>query len=160
MFCAFCPIGIITRGLFHFKAMMAITGTWMVWWLEMLFVPLFTTLLSLRERRYFCKRLCPVGILLSGIGLLNPFIKPKVNDEKCVMKGCPEDCRDSNLDICYFCRIMDDYKCEKVCPVEIDLVGHGSLAKCTKCLECYIVCPYDAINIDVTCKPDLLRWRH
>ncbi|MBK5134210.1 4Fe-4S binding protein [Candidatus Bathyarchaeota archaeon] len=46
--------------------------------------------------------------------------------------------------------------CEKVCPVDIDLVNHGSLAKCTKCLECYIVCPYDAITIDSSGKPDII----
>ena len=52
---------------------------------------------------------------------------------------------------------MDDKKCEKVCPVDIDLVNHGSLAKCTKCLECYIVCDYDAISIDLLGKPDVIK---
>jgi ferredoxin-type protein NapH len=157
VFCAICPIGIITRGLFHFKAMMTITGTWMVWWLEMLLVPIGATILSLRERRFFCKRICPVGSFLSWIGALNPFIKPKVNEEKCVMKVCPEDCKDNQIDMCYACRILDDYKCEKVCPVDIELVNHGSLAKCTKCLECYIVCPYNAISIDLSGKPDAVQ---
>ncbi len=157
IFCTICPIGIATRGLFHFKSMMTITGKWMVWWLELLFVPVVATLLSLREKRYWCKRLCPVGAVLGMVGSLNPFIKPRVKDEKCIMKGCPEDCKDSRLDICLLCRQMDDYACEKVCPVDIDLTGHGSLAECTKCLECYIVCPYDAITIDSVGKPDLLK---
>ena len=157
VFCAVCPIGIVSRGLFHFKAMMSITGMWMVWWLEMLFVPIAATILSLRERRYFCKRICPVGAFLGGVGALNPFIKMRVTEEKCVMKVCPEDCKDNRIDMCYICRIVDDYKCEKVCPVDIDLVNHGSLAKCTKCLECYIVCPYDAISIDLSGKPDAVQ---
>lgn len=156
VFCAVCPIGITTRGLFHFKSIMTITGKWMVWWLELLFVPVAATLLSLREKRYWCKRLCPVGAVLGIVGSLNPFIKPKVKDEKCVMKGCPEDCRDSH-DLCLFCRQMDAYKCEKVCPVDIDLTEHGSLAKCTKCLECYIVCPYDAITLNSFGKPEVLQ---
>ena len=157
VFCAVCPIGIVSRGLFHFKSMMSITGKWMVWWLELLFVPVVATLLSLRERRYFCRRVCPVGAVLGWVGSLNPFIKPRVKDEQCIMKACPEDCKDSCLDICLLCRQMDDYQCEKVCPVDIDLTDHGSLSRCTKCLECYIVCPYDAISIDSFGKPDVLK---
>lgn len=149
VFCALCPIGIVSRGLFHFKAMMSATGAWMVYWLEMLLIPFGAVLLSLRERRFFCKRLCPVGAFLGGVGGFNPLIKPKIEDDKCVMKVCPEDCKDS-LDGCYTCRVLDDYKCEKVCPVDIDLGNHGSLARCTKCMECYIVCPYEAMSIDLT----------
>ncbi|MCZ2809089.1 MAG: 4Fe-4S binding protein [Candidatus Bathyarchaeota archaeon] len=157
VFCAVCPIGIVSRGLVHFKSMMSITQIWMIWWLELLVVPIAATLLSLREKRYWCKRLCPVGAFLGMIGSLNPLIKPRVNDDKCIMKGCPIDCKDSSLDICMLCRCMDDKKCEKVCPVDIDLVNHGSLARCTKCLECYIVCDCDAISIDSFGKPDIIQ---
>jgi ferredoxin-type protein NapH len=156
VFCTICPIGIVSRGLFHFKSMMSVTGTWMVYWIEMLLVPVGAVFLSLRERRFFCKRICPVGAFLSGVGTLNPLIKPKIKDEKCVMKVCPEECKDS-LDGCYVCRVSDDYKCEKVCPVDIDLGNHGSLAKCTKCMECYIVCPYEAIQINLTNTPDATK---
>jgi ferredoxin-type protein NapH len=157
VFCAICPIGIVSRGLVHFKSMMSITQVWMIWWLEMLAVPIAATLLSLREKRYWCKRLCPVGAFLGLIGSLNPFIKPRVKDDRCIMKACPEDCKGSQLDICLLCRSMDDKKCEKVCPVDIDLVNHGSLARCTKCMECYVVCDYDAIRIDPFGKPDLIQ---
>lgn len=157
VFCAVCPIGIVSRGLVHFKSMMSITQVWMIWWIELLVVPVAAILLSLREKRYWCKRLCPVGAFLGLIGSLNPFIKPRVKDDKCIMKVCPEDCKDSPLDICMLCRSMDDKKCEKVCPVDIDLVNHGSLARCTKCLECYIVCDYDAISINSFGKPDIIQ---
>jgi ferredoxin-type protein NapH len=157
VFCAVCPIGIVTRGLTHFKSMMSITRIWMIWWLEMMAVPAVAILLSIREKRYWCKRLCPVGAFLGMIGSLNPFIKPQVNDDQCIMKGCPEDCKGSRLGICLFCRLMDDKICEKVCPVDIDLLDHGSLAKCTKCLECYIVCPYDAISLNFFGKPDIIQ---
>jgi len=157
VFCAVCPIGIVSRGLIHFKSMMSITRVWMIWWLELLAIPVVATLLSLRERRFWCKRLCPVGAFLGLVGSLNPFIKPMVKDDRCIMKGCPKGCNGSRLDICLFCRSMDDYTCEKVCPVDIDLVGHGSLGKCTKCLECYIVCPYDAITLNSLGKPEVIR---
>jgi ferredoxin-type protein NapH len=155
VFCAFCPIGIVSRGMVHIKSMMSITGVWMVWWLEMFSMPIVATLLSLREQRYWCKHLCPLGAFLGIVGALNPFIKPRVKEERCVMKGCPEDCEDYHLDYCLFCRLIDDRKCEKVCPMKINLVDHGSLAQCTKCLECYLVCDYDAISIDFLGKPDI-----
>jgi len=157
VFCAVCPIGIVSRGMIHLKTMMTITGAWFVWWLEMFSVPVVATLLSLRERRYWCKRICPVGALLGAIGALNPFIKPRVKEDKCVMKGCPEDCEDARLDFCLFCRTMDDRKCEKVCPVDINLVDQGSLSECTKCLECYIACDYNAVKVDLVGKPDVFR---
>ena len=118
VFCAICPIGIVSRGLVHFKSMMAITQVWMIWWLEMLAIPITATLLSLREKRYWCKRICPVGAFLGLIGSLNPFIKPRVKDDRCIMKDCPENCKGNQLDICLLCRSMDDKKCEKVCPVD------------------------------------------
>jgi ferredoxin-type protein NapH len=157
VFCAVCPIGIVSRGMIHLQTMMTITGTWFVWWLEMFSVPVVATLLSLRERRYWCKRVCPVGALLGAVGALNPFIKPRVKEDKCVMKGCPEDCEDARLDFCLFCRTMDDRKCEKVCPVDINLVDQGSLSECTKCLECYIACDYNAVKVDLVGKPDVFR---
>ena len=157
VFCAVCPIGIVSRGMIHFKSMMAITRMWMVWWLELLSVPIVATLLSLREKRYWCKRICPVGAFLGIVAALNPFIKPRVKKERCVMKGSPEDCEDYHVDYCGWCRIMDDRKCEKVCPVDISLVDHGSLAQCTKCLECYAVCDYDAISVDFLGKPEIFQ---
>ena len=157
VFCAVCPIGIVSRGMIHLKTMMTITRTWFVWWLELFSVPIVATLLSLREKRYWCKRLCPVGAFLGLVGSLNPFIKPRVREERCVMKGCPEDCEDYRLDYCGWCRTIDDRRCEKVCPVDIDLLNHGSLAQCTKCLECYIACDYNAIKIDLLGKPEVFR---
>ncbi len=73
------------------------------------------------------------------------------------MKGCPEDCEDDHIDYCGWCRIIDDRKCEKVCPVDISLVDNGSLHECTKCMECYIVCDYNAIKVDLLGKPEVFR---
>jgi polyferredoxin len=63
---------------------MSITGKWMVWWLELFAIPVVATLLSLRERRYWCKQICLVGAVLRAVGYLYPFIKPKVKDDVCV----------------------------------------------------------------------------
>lgn len=157
IFCAVCPMGIVTRGMFHLRSILSITGKSLTIFIELWAIPIVAVVASIRERRYWCKKLCPVGALLNGAGSLNPFIKPKVKKKKCVQMGCPEDCEDYHLDYCLHCRILDDYKCEKVCPVDIDLVDGGSLARCTKCLECYIVCDYNAISIEVLGKPDVFQ---
>lgn len=157
VFCTVCPIGILTRGMFHLKATTFLTKIIYPVFLELLIIPVVAVVLSLRERRFWCNKLCPVGALLSGVAALNPFIKPKVKQDKCIMKGCPEDCKDSYIGYCGTCRLEDDKKCEKVCPVGINLVGNGSLHRCTKCFECYIACDYDAIKVDLVSKPDIFR---
>jgi Fe-S-cluster-containing hydrogenase component 2 len=103
----------------------------------------------------------PLGALLNSLGALNPFIKPKVKEEKCVrgercMKACPDECEEYHIDYCKICR-YECRKCEKVCPVDINLVDHGSLHKCTKCMECYIACDWNAIRVDLLGKPDVFR---
>lgn len=160
VFCAICPIGIVTRGMIHLKSIktaLAVKGTQLILWLETFTIPALALLLSLKERRYWCRHLCPVGVLLSATGALNPLIKPRVRESECVMYGCPEKCEDYRVDYCTMCRLLDNKKCEKVCPVDINLVDHGSLARCTKCLECYIACDYNAIAIDFLGKPEIVK---
>ena len=163
VFCLICPMGIISRGIMHLKAISMtlptarVTGQYLAFVPELVIVPVAAVLLSLREKRFWCRKLCPLGALLSTVGTLNPFIKPKLKPSKCIMKGCPEDCKDHRSDYCLFCFINDDKKCEKVCPVDIDLVSSGSLNRCTKCMECYIVCDRNAITIDLVGKPDISR---
>ena len=157
VFCVVCPIGIATRGMAHLRSMASITGRALPVVLDLLPIPIIAVLISLRERRFWCKKICPVGALLRTAGSLSPFIKLRVEDKKCVMNGCPEDCEDYHLDYCGWCRILDDRKCEKVCPVDINLVDHGSYSRCTKCLECYIVCDYNAVKIDLLDKSKIFR---
>jgi ferredoxin-type protein NapH len=159
-FCVICPIGIVSRGMIHLKSIktaLAVKGTQLILWLETFAIPALALLLSLKERRYWCRHLCPVGIFLSAISTVNPLIKPRLKENKCIMYRCPEKCEDYHLDYCGICRLLDAKKCEKVCPFNINLVDHGSLARCTKCLECYITCDYDAIAIDFLGKPDIVK---
>jgi ferredoxin-type protein NapH len=151
VFCVICPIGIISRGMIHLKSIktaLHIGGKELILWIETFTMPMITVTPSLRERRYWCKHLCPVGTLLNAVGVLSPFLKPRVDESKCVMYVCPDKCKDYQADYCGVCRLMDDKKCEQVCPANINLTGHGSLFGCTKCLECYVSCEYEAIKID------------
>jgi polyferredoxin len=156
VFCAICPIGISHKGMFHLKTLTSITGSMMPIIVELWTIPAVTILLSLREKRYWCRKLCPVGAALNLAGSFSPLIKPTVKTDQCVMKGCPENCKDYSLDYCYICRQTDQKRCETVCPQDINLLDKGSLSKCTKCLECYIQCEHDAIEIKTFGIPDAL----
>jgi ferredoxin-type protein NapH len=172
-FCLVCPIGIATRGLFHLKATTFATrsvGAKVVsspqysgllyggpFYLELLIFPVIAVLVSLKERRFWCNKLCPVGAAINLTSSLNPFIKPKMHPEKCIMNQCPDDCNDSQLGYCTACRKEDNYKCMRNCPAQINLVGNASLNRCTKCMECYIACDHGAIEVKAFANPDIFR---
>jgi ferredoxin-type protein NapH len=171
-FCLVCPIGIATRSLFHLKSTYYVTRQFGPvkydpkftvlqyggpFYLELLIFPVIAVLVSLKERRFWCNKLCPVGAIINLTSSLNPFIKPKLNPQNCIMNGCPDDCTDSHLGYCTACRIEDNYKCLRNCPAQINLIGNGSLHRCTKCMECYITCDHNAIEIKPVGKPDIFR---
>ncbi len=156
VFCTVCPIGITTRGMFHLKALTTITGRMMPIILELWAIPVVAIVAGLREKRYFCRKICPVGASLNIAGSFNPLIKPIVKADKCVMKDCPTTCEDYHLDYCGACRQNDQKRCERVCPQDINLLDKGSLSRCTKCLECYISCDRDAVKIKLVGKPDAI----
>ena len=156
VFCSICPIGVLNRGMFHLKSLTSITGKMMPIIVELWAIPVIAVLASLREKRYWCRKICPVGATLNIAGGFSPLFKPTVKPEKCVEKGCPETCEDYHLDYCAVCRQIDQKRCEKVCPQNINLLDKGSLAKCTKCLECYIQCEHDAIEIKLFGTPDAI----
>ena len=158
VFCTICPIGISTRGMFHLKALTSVTGSMMPIIIELWAIPVVAILASLREKRYWCRKICPVGASLNLAGSLSPFFKPTVKVDKCVMKECPKMCEDYHLDYCGACRQIDQKRCEQVCPQDIDLLDKGSLAGCTKCLECYIQCEHKAVEIKLFGTPDAVSW--
>ena len=157
VFCAFCPIGIMTRGMFNLKAWTSITGRMMPIFIELSVIPVVAVLASLREKRYFCRKICPVGATLNLVGSVSPFLKPKVKAGECVMKECPKTCQDYHLDYCGACRQADNNRCERVCPQGINLVDGGSLAKCTKCFECYVECEKGAVSFEVVGKSEAVQ---
>jgi ferredoxin-type protein NapH len=154
VFCTICPIGITTTGMFHLKALTSVTGRMMPILVELWAIPAVAILASLREKRYWCRKICPVGASLNIAGSFSPLIRPTVKPEKCVMKECPKTCEDYHLDYCGACRQMDQKRCERVCPQGINLLDNGSLAKCTKCLECYVQCEHDAVDVKLFGVPD------
>ncbi len=151
VFCAICPIGALARGMFHLKAWTNMLGPRylnfktpagayldMPIFLELaVMIPLAAVLLSLREKRYYCRKICPVGALIKLVSKFNPFLKPVRNPDKCI---CP-----------------DNYKaCKEACPQCIGPQERGS-AECTKCLECYVRCKNNNVKIKSFETPEAFR---
>ena len=121
-FCSVCPLGAVCRTVYP--------GGFAV--IEAAIVGIAASL-SLGARRFWCRYLCPVGALLKITSRFNPFLKLKPHPEKC--RANPVGCK----------------ACRTICPEGIELfdprVQESSLFECTKCFECYIKCPYDAVEL-------------
>ena len=151
IFCAVCPIGAIARGMFHLKAWTNMLGPrflnvkdgagvslGMPVMLELAVgIPLVAVLLSLREKRYYCRKICPVGALIKLVSKFNPFLKPVKNPETCV---CPP-----------------GYEaCQKACPQGLGPQEQAS-SECTKCMECYVQCKNKNVRIKWFETPEAFR---
>lgn len=70
--------------------------------------------------RFFCKYLCPMGALYGIVGKISPF-KVSRNEKACIDCG----------------------KCNRVCPVNIDVQKSGDVktAECINCQSCVLSCP-------------------
>ncbi len=73
-----------------------------------------TILGSFALDRFFCKYMCPMGAVYAIVGKISPF---KIT---------------RNADLCIDCG-----KCNKVCPVNID-VQHGKDVKSSECIDCQL----------------------
>ena len=137
IWCSICPIGIFTQGMFHLKAWTHVSRTYMPVMVEFWLIPVFAVLLSLREKRYYCRKICPVGALIKLVSKFNPFLKPVKNPDKCV---CPT-----------------GYEaCQKACPQGLGPQEKAS-SECTKCMECYVQCKNKNVRIKWFETPEAIR---
>jgi ferredoxin-type protein NapH len=116
VWCSICPIGTLCRG--------AIAGAELSIGAELLTLPTVGAM-SLGEKRFWCRYLCPVGGLLTIISKLNPFLRPKVQPD--LRRDCGS--------------------CGSICPEGINICREKSFARCTKCFDCYDKCPFGAVRI-------------
>jgi ferredoxin-type protein NapH len=117
IWCSLCPIGTLCRG--------AIAGPELSIGAELLTLPAVGAM-SLGEKRFWCRYLCPVGGLLTLISRLNPFIKPRIKQDA---------------------RHRDCGACRTICPEGIDVCNERSFARCTKCMDCYLNCPFGSVTM-------------
>jgi len=158
IFCTLCPIGVVTRGMFHLKALTFLTNTMMPIILELTIIPIAAVLASLREKRYWCRKICPVGATLNIAGSVSPFFKPNIKTDQCIAKKSIALKEEGASNQNRVCPQIGCQRCESICPQGINLTDNESLVKCTKCLDCYITCPRKAINLKTVNTPEAIIW--
>ncbi len=119
--CPICPIGGVCRSV-------GLNG--LVGGVEVAAFAAVPVVGEAKSRRWFCKWVCPVGGMISGVRkYLSPTFKIDVNKEVC-----------TKCDLCF-----------RDCPYELKPYEEDDLNHCILCLKCYQSCPYDekAVNIKV-----------
>ncbi|MBS7629077.1 4Fe-4S binding protein [Candidatus Bathyarchaeota archaeon] len=79
-----------------------------------------------RYGRTWCRNICPLGTLISSLGVVNLF-RPKVEVDRCI----------------------ECFECEDVCPMRIHIVksDRWDMMSCIKCFECLERCPVKAMRL-------------
>ena len=128
VFCLVCPIGL---------AFATLIGIWRLLqyneptWTLVIFPAVLV--LELVVFRKWCKKICPLGALISLLSSLNVFVRPKVDESTCLRSAEGINC----------------IICKHVCVEEIDLhhvKESQPLSECTKCRDCSDACPVNAIT--------------
>jgi ferredoxin-type protein NapH len=128
VFCLVCPIGLTFGTL---AVLWRLLGFNEPSWSLLIFPAM--VVLELTVLRSWCRKICPLGALLSLMSSLNIFVRPKVDHQACLRTAKGIDCT----------------ACKTACFEEIDLHDADQsqpLSECTKCRDCSDVCPVHAIT--------------
>jgi ferredoxin len=120
-----CPAGTLEAGLPLVSVnpdIRAQVGLLFVWKVLLLVAFIAWMTVSMRP---FCRVVCPVGAIL---GLFNKvsFFRLKVDAHRCTACG----------------------KCEKACPIDIDVPARPNGPDCIRCLKCVKACPEGCIGYE------------
>jgi ferredoxin len=131
-FCKICPTGTLTASIPGKFTSAATTGTFASsGWFELRYIILYVFLiLMLISSRPFCRILCPLGALY-GLTAKLSAVTMSVDKDACINCG----------------------KCNKVCPVGLDVVNEIDGSECIACGDCKTVCPVNCITRDIRLKP-------
>lgn len=123
----FCPVGTLEAGFFNFPLkpeLLNLVGKIFLLKSLLLLIILF---LCLIEIRFFCKNLCPLGLIY---GIFNRFSLLQL---RWVKRACTT------------CTL-----CEKACPMGLYIPKELNSVECIRCLKCLEICPTKAIHLEKT----------
>ena len=118
-FCAYvCPSGLIVAGIPIIAANSGLrTSIGLTFWWKVA-LTIFFVIYFMREKRAFCRYICPLGLILGFFNRISLF-QIKLYQKNCV--SC--------------------HKCEKSCPMGINPVKEVNSIECIKCGDCVKACP-------------------
>ena len=123
-YCRVCPVGTLTAALpAYASGRKMLTRTNIGRDAVRLGVLAIFIVLMVFVSRPFCRTFCPLGAMY---GLISRFavLRLVVDNDTCIKCG----------------------RCDKVCPVDLDVVKEAGGAECMACGDCIRVCPTDAIS--------------
>lgn len=128
VFCLFCPIGLTFATAFAVIRLFGFHEPT----LDLIIFPVII-LLELTILRKWCSKFCPIGAFFSLVSRLNSHLVPTVDQNRCLETTKGVRC----------------HQCQKSCTYDIDLAGisgSGQISDCSKCKECAVNCPVQAIS--------------
>ncbi|MDR1712734.1 MAG: 4Fe-4S binding protein [Coriobacteriales bacterium] len=138
VFCLVCPIGLTFAFIL---LVMRLFGSGDVTW-SLVIIPLIL-IVELLVFRKWCSKLCPLAAFMSLFGFLNRTFRPQIDDSKCLVSAKGTSCT----------------ICAKVCPEGIDPrrpeESPVGMNECTKCRECVVNCPTQALKMPLLPKAKL-----
>ena len=120
-----CPAGTLEGGfplLAANESLRSAVGGLFTW---KVFVLIAVLLLCIFIERPFCKYLCPLGAVY-GVFNRFSFFRIDINKSKCTS-----------------CR-----KCERTCPMQVDVLKDPNSVECIRCGKCGSACPESAIKLE------------
>ncbi|MCS7150534.1 MAG: 4Fe-4S binding protein [Caldimicrobium sp.] len=127
-FCKYlCPVGTIEAGFFNFPLRPELTQLIGSVFLIKSIILIAIVVLCLIDIRFFCKNLCPLGLIYGFFNRISLF------QLRWVEKSCNA------------CTL-----CEKVCPMSLKIPKELNSVECIRCLNCLEMCPTKAIHLEKT----------
>ncbi|MCD8315976.1 MAG: 4Fe-4S binding protein [Eggerthellaceae bacterium] len=124
VFCLVCPVGLSIAFIVSlYQALVGHNPT--------LSILIFAAIIAVEVIffRKWCHKVCPLGALMSLIGVKAPLARPRVKAKSCL--------RNQGID----CEV-----CVHTCPEELD-PHTKSIPECTRCGRCVEACPAHAISL-------------
>ena len=120
-----CPAGTLEGGfplLATNESLRSAVGGLFTW---KVFVLIAVLLLCMFIERPFCKYLCPLGAVY-GVFNRFSFFRTEIDKSKCT--AC--------------------HRCERVCPMQVEVLKDPNSAECIRCGKCGSFCPESAIKLE------------
>ncbi len=127
-FCKYlCPAGTLEAGYFNLLINPSLKNKIGYIFALKSFLLILILLFCIMEIRFFCKNLCPLGLIY---GIFNKFSFLRLRWEDRACNRCS--------------------LCEKICPMNLKIPQELNSVECIRCLNCLELCPKKAIHLEKT----------